>query len=166
MYKRVIVSRVFLAILLLLSASAFAEEPEGLMGQEEYEVFDLGEIYVSAEKLPASKEVTVTTEITAEEIKATNSRTVAEALTYVPGVIVSTGRKNEPGVQIRGLNQSRALVLIDGVPYYETNFGKLDLNQIPVDNIAKIEVTKGGSSVLYGPNAIAGVINIITKKPY
>ena len=79
------------------------------MGQEGYEVFDLGEIYVSAEKLPASKEVTVTTEITAEEIKATNSRTVAEALTYVPGVIVSSGRKNEPSIQIRGLNQSRAL---------------------------------------------------------
>jgi iron complex outermembrane recepter protein len=165
LHKWVLASHVFLAVLLLLSAPTFAEEPGGLMGQEGYEAFDLGEIYVSAEKLPASKEVTVTTEITAEEIKATNSRTVAEALTYVPGVIVSTGRKNEPGIQIRGLNQSRAIVLLDGVPYYETNYGKLDINQIPVDNIAKIEVIKGGSSVLYGPNALAGVINIITKKP-
>ena len=58
-----------------------------------------------------------------------------------------------------------ALVLIDGVPYYETNSGKLDLNQIPTDNIAKIEITKGAASVLYGANALAGVINIITKKP-
>jgi len=132
---------------------------------EEYKAFDLGEIYVTAEKIPASKKVTVTTEITAEEIKATNSRTVAEALSYVPGVIVSGGRKNQPSVQIRGLDQSMSLILIDGVPYYETNYGKLDLNQIPVDNIAKIEVIKGDSSVLYGPNALAGVINIVTKKP-
>jgi iron complex outermembrane receptor protein len=134
-------------------------------GSKEYEVFDLGEIYVTAEQMPASRDVTVTTEITAEEIKATNSRTVAEALTYVSGVIVSGGRKNQPNIQIRGLDQSRALILIDGVPYYETSAGKLDLNQIPVDNIAKIEVTKGGASVLYGPNALAGVINIVTKKP-
>ncbi|MFA4919999.1 MAG: TonB-dependent receptor [Thermodesulfovibrionales bacterium] len=145
--------------------AAMAEETVRPKSSEGYEVFDLGEIYVTAEKMPASKEVTVTTEITAEEIKATNSRTVAEALQYVPGVIVSGGRKNEPNIQIRGLNQSRALILIDGVPYYETVYGKLDLNQIPVDNIAKIEVIKGVSSVLYGPNALAGVVNIITKKP-
>ncbi len=55
-------------------------------------------------------------------------------------------------------------MLIDGVPYYESNYMKLDLNQIPVDNIAKIEVIKGGASVLYGANAMGGVINIITKK--
>jgi iron complex outermembrane recepter protein len=130
-----------------------------------YDVFDLGEVFVTTEKPPAVQNVTVTTVITEEEIKATNSKTVAEALTYVPGVRVSSGRKNEPNIQIRGLDQSRTLILIDGVPYYETNYGKLDLNQIPVDNVAKIEVTKGGSSVLYGPNALAGVINIITKKP-
>ncbi len=154
-----------ISIVLVFDSPAFSEEAAGTKGAEGYEAFDLGEIYVTAEKLPASKEVTVTTEITEEEIKATNSRTVAEALKYVPGVSVSTGRKNEPNIQIRGLDQSRALILIDGVPYYETNYGKLDLNEIPVDDVAKIEVIKGDASVLYGPNALAGVINIITKKP-
>jgi iron complex outermembrane recepter protein len=144
--------------------SASAGSVDETDGPKEYRTFDLGEIYVSAQKIPASKEVTVTTEITAEDIKATNSHTVAEALSYVPGVVVSGGRKNQPNIQIRGLDQSRTLVLIDGVPYYETNYGKLDLNQIPVDNIAKIEVIKGDSSVLYGPNALAGVVNIVTKK--
>jgi iron complex outermembrane receptor protein len=145
--------------------AALAEESVTSQGSEDYDVFNLGEIFVTAERMPAVTEVAVTTVITAEDIQATNSRTVAEALTYVPGVRVSTGRKNEPNIQIRGLDQSRALILIDGVPYYETNYGKLDLNQIPVDNIAKIEVTKGDASVLYGPNALAGVVNIITKKP-
>ena len=81
--------------------------------------------------------------MTAEEIKARNARTVAEALATTPGIRVSTGRKNEPNVSIHGFDQSKILVLIDGVPYYETNYGKLDLNQIPTDNIARIEVTKG-----------------------
>jgi iron complex outermembrane receptor protein len=165
--KRILgLSAVAILIFFISLGAVRAEDPAGKTeGSEEYQFFDLGEIFVTAEKLPASTDVTVTTEITAEGIKATNSRTAAEALSYVPGVSVSTGRKNEPDVQIRGLDQSLALILIDGVPYYETNFGKLDLNQIPVDNIAKIEVIKGDASVLYGPNAMAGVINIITKKP-
>jgi iron complex outermembrane receptor protein len=155
---------VFVSVGLFCITNSWAEESIG-QGQKDYEVFDLGEIFVTAEKPPAVQDVAVTTEVTQEEIKATNSHTVAEALRYIPGVIVSTGRKNEPNVEIRGLDQSKTLILIDGVPYYETNYGKLDLNQIPVDNIAKIVVTKGGASVLYGPNAFAGVVNIITKKP-
>jgi outer membrane receptor protein involved in Fe transport len=154
-----------LLIVLVCFVTAWAEEVSEAQGSEDYEVFNLGEIFVTAERIPAVTEVAMTSVITEEEIQGTNSRTVAEALTYVPGVRVSTGRKNEPNIQIRGLDQSRSLILIDGIPYYETNFGKLDLNQIPVDNIAKIEITKGSSSVLYGPNALAGVINIVTKKP-
>jgi iron complex outermembrane receptor protein len=155
---------VFVSVGLFCITNSWAEESVG-QGQKDYEVFDLGEIFVTAERPPAVLDVAVTTEVTQEEIKATNSHTVAEALRYIPGVIVSTGRKNEPNIEIRGLDQSNTLILIDGVPYYETNYGKLDLNQIPVDNIAKIVVTKGGASVLYGPNAFAGVVNIITKKP-
>src|SRR4030043_1912329 len=158
----------FLVNLLIMFMCFDAVPAENIIESEnpaEYEVFDLGEIYITAEKLPAVRDVAITTEITAEDIKATNSRTVAEALSYVPGIRVSTGRKNEPNVQIHGFDQSKTLIMIDGVPYYETNYGKLDLNQIPIDNVAKIEITKGGASVLYGPNALAGVINIITKKP-
>jgi iron complex outermembrane receptor protein len=133
-------------------------------GKKDYAVFNLGEVYVTSGKPPAVQETAITNEVTAEEIEATNSHTVAEALTYVPGLRVSTGRKNQPQIQIHGLGQSRILVLIDGVPYYETRYGFLDLNQIPVDNVAKIEVIKGAPSVLYGPNALIGVVNIITKK--
>jgi len=130
-----------------------------------YEEFTLGEIVVIGDKQPATKEVTKTTTITAEEMKEKNVKTVAEALSYVAGLRVSTGGKNEPNVTIHGINQSKILILIDGVPYYETKYGKLDLNAISIDNIAKIEIEKGVSSVLYGPNALGGVINIVTKKP-
>jgi iron complex outermembrane recepter protein len=133
--------------------------------KKDFESFDLGELYIKGEKLPTAQEATQILEITAADIEATNSTTVAEALAYATGVKVTTGRKNEPNIQIHGIDQSRALILIDGVPYYETNYGKLDLNTLPVDNISKIEIQKGVSSVLYGPNGLVGVINIVTKKP-
>jgi iron complex outermembrane recepter protein len=146
----------------LFSTAAPAEENKEQQG---FEAYSLGEIYVSGEKTPVTQEAAITNTITAEDIKATNSKTVAEALSYTPGIRVSTGRKNEPDVSIHGFfGQSRILVLIDGVPYYETKEGKLDLNQFTTDNVAKIEVTKGAASVLYGANAEGGVINIITKK--
>lgn len=149
-------------IVLIGFGTAWAEEPA--QGTQDYQVFDLGEIFVRSDKPPAVQEMAITDELTEEDIKATNSQTVAEALTYVPGIRVSAGRKNEPDIQIHGMSQDKVLVLIDGVPYYETKYGKLDMNQIPVDNIAKIEVIKGAPSVLYGPNALMGVVNIITKK--
>jgi len=131
---------------------------------KDFEVYDLGEIVVSADKTKV-KQVAVVNEISADDIKATNSKTLAEALFRAPGVRVTTGAKNEANVSIRGFAQKQLLVLIDGVPYYETKYGRLDLNQIPTENIAKIEITKGAASVLYGANALGGVINVITKKP-
>ena len=151
-------------IVLFGFGAAWGQETAPDQGKKDYQVFDLGEVYVTSDKPPAVQEMAIRNEVTAEEIEATNSQTVAEALAYVPGIRVSAGRKNEPSIQIHGMPQEKVLVLIDGVPYYETKYGKLDMNQIPVDNIAKIEVIKGAPSVLYGPNALMGVVNIITKK--
>lgn len=127
------------------------------------QVYTLGEIVVSEEN-PAVEDITQVTVITAEDVKATNSHTVADALRYAPGLSVTMGRKAENNVSIHGFEQDKILVLIDGIPYYETYYGKLDLSQIPADIISKIVVTKGAASVLYGANAEAGVINIVTKK--
>lgn len=152
-----------MSCILLLSSPAFAAENSA---PEDFESYSLGEVYIKADKPPVVKEVAIVDEVTAEDIQATNSKTVAEALAYVPGVRVTTGTKNEPGISIHGIfDQSRILVMIDGVPYYETKYGKLDLNQFDTDNIAKIEVVKGAASVLYGANALGGAINIITRKP-
>ena len=154
---------ILLCITLLCATAAQAEERKGGEG---YESYSLGEVYITGEKPPVSKEASITNEITAEEMKATNSRTVAEALAHVPGMAVTTGRKNQPNVTIHGFfDQSRILVMIDGVPYYETKAGFLDLNQFSTDNVARIEVTKGAASVLYGANAEGGIINIITRQP-
>ena len=148
-------------LVLLVAVGALAQQAP-TPANEDFAIYSMAEITVSANAPKA--EVAQTTTVTAEDIKAQNARTVAEALATTAGLRVSSGRKNEAAVSIHGFDQSKILVLIDGVPYYETNYGKLDLNQIPTDNIARIDVTKGAASVLYGANAMGGVINIITKK--
>ncbi len=128
----------------LAAVTARAEEPPPAPG---YEAYALARVTVTA-KADTVDEAALTVAVTAEQIAARNAKNVAEALAAVLGLRVSTGRKNEPTVYVHGFDQSRVQVLIDGVPYYEANYGKLDLAQIPTDNVARIEVTKGpaGSS--------------------
>jgi len=127
------------------------------------EVFSLGEVIVTGEQQVVNLATTVT-EVTSEDFQQRGARTVAEALGQLPGIYVQRGaNKGESYVNIRGFDQQDVKVLIDGVPVYEQYSRVLDLNQIPIDNIAKITVTKGASSVLYGPNTLGGVVNIITK---
>ncbi len=146
----------FAAGLVVTPLLARAEEPPS------WEIYSLARVTVTAEA-DAIDETALTSVVTAAEIEARGARNVAEALAFVPGLRVSTGRKNEPTVFVHGFDQSRVQVLIDGVPYYEANYGKLDLAQIPVDNVARIEVTKGAASVLGGANALGGTINIISR---
>lgn len=163
MVRKKISVPLLVSCLFLVTSPAMAEEKAQT---ESYESYSLGEVYIKGEKPPVVKEVAVINEITAEDIQATNSKTVAEALAFAPGIRVTTGTKSEPGISLHGVfDQSRLLVMIDGVPYYETKYGKLDLNQFDTDIIDKIEVVEGAASVLYGANALGGAINIITKKP-
>ena len=144
--------------LTVLVAAAGAQDDKG------YREYSLGEIVVS-EQGSAVRDIAVTNEIRTEDFEAINAESVADALTYVPGVQVTYGRKYFPSINIRGFDQNRILTLIDGVPYYETKYGGMDLNQIGLESVARIDVVKGAPSVLYGPNALGGVVNIITKEP-
>jgi iron complex outermembrane receptor protein len=147
---------------LFLPRAALTADQESKKESPDYQVFKLGEIVVSGPSGSGNQTAIVST-FTAQDIKETHSLTVPEALSYIPGVTVTTGFKNQPDVRIHGFQQYQCLVLIDGVPYYESNYGYLNLYQLPTDMIARIDVIKGAPSVLYGPNALGGVINIITK---
>ena len=128
--------------------------------------YTLGEIVVKGEG-SAARQIGTISEISFEEIKATDSKTVAEALKFVPGVEITTGRKNEANISIQGFDQSKALVLIDGIPYYETKYGKLDLNQIGTDGIARIDVIKGAAfSALRCQCREAGVVKHYYKETF
>ncbi|MEZ4484369.1 MAG: Plug domain-containing protein [Syntrophotaleaceae bacterium] len=106
------------------------------------EVFSLGEVIVTGEQQVVNLATTVT-EVTAEDIKQRGAQTVAEALEQLPGVDVQKGGKGQNYVSVRGFEQGDLKILIDGVPVYEQYFRSLDLDQLPVDSIAKITVTKG-----------------------
>lgn len=69
------------------------------------------------------------------------------------------------GVQIQGLDPTFALILINSEPVIGTMTGKLNLDRFSVVNLKRLEIVKGPSSSLYGSNALAGVINLITEKP-
>jgi outer membrane receptor for ferrienterochelin and colicins len=90
-----------------------------------------------------------------------NSR-LSDVLREQPGISLTSGFG--AGVQLQGLNPDYTIILIDGEPLIGRTAGVLDLNRIAVGNIKKIEIVKGPSSSLYGSEAMAGVINIITDR--
>ena len=108
--------------------------------------------------------------INRDQIEAQGARTVDEALRYLPGVLSEGTAGGQLGAQsgqfIRGNGSSQTLILLDGRPINEVGvFGAFDLSNFTTDAVEQIEVLPGGGSVLYGSNAVGGVINIITRRP-
>jgi len=108
--------------------------------------------------------------ITSEDILENKYLNVADAIKTLPGIYVKTmgGNAANAEVSMRGFGENsggRVLVLVDGQRLNNPDMAKLNWLSISMTDVAKIEVVHGGSSALYGDNAVAGVINIITKTP-
>jgi|GEM_PF-419830 len=127
-------------------------------------VFTLGEVVVEGQADTISKVTTVDT-ITKETIDLHTDTNVADAIKSVPGVVLTTGAKNEKTFTIRGFTQRYVPVFYDGIPIYTPFDGYVDIGKLPIGNISQIDISKGISSVLYGPNALGGVVNIVSRKP-
>ncbi len=126
-------------------------------------VYELPGMTVRVSPLPVSSgDVQV---IEREEITARNPVDLADLLTTVPGVnIQRSGTAGSPArVAMRGSSSRHVLVLVDGHQINSSATGEADINSVPVDMIDCIEVYKGGNSAAFGPNALGGVINIITQ---
>jgi outer membrane receptor for ferrienterochelin and colicins len=114
------------------------------------------------------KDSVVKTEvITREDINAMGARTVADTLGNVPGIEVRPAEPGQRGetVRLQGLSAQNVLILVDGQRVTGRFNGAIDLTRFKVEEIERIEIIKGASSALYGSDAIAGVINIITREP-
>jgi outer membrane receptor for ferrienterochelin and colicins len=98
--------------------------------------------------------------INAQTIQQTGSIRLTDILKEQTGLTMTSGFG--AGVQLQGLNPDYTIILINGEPLVGRTAGVLDLNRIALGNIKKIEIVKGPSSSLYGSEAMAGVINIIT----
>jgi outer membrane cobalamin receptor len=147
--------------LLLLAPPLFAI---GTPEDQSQDIFQLGEVTVTATTMNPIEAGQTVHEITAEEIKSSNARTLDEVLVLLSDINVKLGVDGVPRVEIRGFKAKDILVLLDGVPINSAFDGQFDPSTIPVDSIAKIKVTTGASSVLYGQGGLGGVINIITKR--
>jgi outer membrane receptor protein involved in Fe transport len=105
-----------------------------------------------------------------QQIEQTPAQSVDDVLRTIPSVNlpITASYQVHPtadSVSMRGLGGIRALVLLDGVPINDPFFGYVQWNRVPIQNIERVEVVRGGGSPLWGNYAMGGVINIITRVP-
>src|SRR5690554_3019111 len=102
--------------------------------------------------------------VTARELERTHARSLKEALVNVPGLQLREIH-GKPGYEVwlQGVEADRVLILIDGMPMTATTGSAIDVSQLAVLDIERIEVVKGAVSAQYGSAAMGGVVNIITR---
>ena len=128
---------------------------------------NLDEVIISATKskrilssLPLNASI-----IKKEEIQRTNATKLSDVINEQTGLLTVSDYGGGEGIQMQGLDSEYSLILIDNQPLIGRQAGTFDLDRISVGNIKQIEIVRGASSSLYGNEALAGVINILTEEP-
>jgi vitamin B12 transporter len=131
----------------------------------------LDEVIVTANKFPQKQTNTgkVVSVITKEQIEKAAGRTVAQILNEQAGITINGALSNlgsNQTVYMRGAASGRTLILVDGIPVNDPTLitNDFDLNLFSLNDVERIEIARGAQSTLYGSDAVAGVINIITVK--
>jgi vitamin B12 transporter len=132
---------------------------------------NLDEVVVTANKIPQLQSTTgkVITVINKTQIEESSGKSLTQLLNEQAGITIN-GALNNAGtnqsVYLRGANSGRTLILLDGIPVYDPSLinNEFDLNLFSLNNVESIEICRGPQSTLYGSDAVAGVINIITVK--
>jgi len=133
----------------------------------------LGEVTVTASKFPKSisESGKVVDLISREELAESQGKSLAEVLNEVPGISIDALHSN-PGLApktifTQGASGDYTLIVLDGVPVSDPSSlgSNFDIRLVNPDQFERIEILKGGQSTLYGSDAVAGVVNLISKKP-
>jgi vitamin B12 transporter len=169
-HRKVHASRVrslirFAALLTFAPGVCFAQQPSPTASPIEVEA---GEVVVSATRfdIPLDQSPATVSVISSEDIEQKQIQRVGNALREVPGLsVVQTGTAGQlTSVFMRGLPSEDMQVLLDGIPMNQGLSGAMNFADITTDDIDRIEVVRGPQSTLYGPRALAGVIQIFTKQ--
>lgn len=126
-------------------------------------------VLITGPRFPAQATPIGATVITAEQIRSAGATDVNAAIRKIGGVFgrQSLDGSSDFGLDLRGFGTNSAqntVVLVDGVRLNENELAHTVLSTIPLDTVERIEITRGGSSVLYGDGATGGVINIVTRR--
>lgn len=145
------------------SSIAVAEEPA-----KAESILETKEVVISATKtpVPVTQLTSAVEVITGEELQRRQVKTVMDALRLSQGLTVFSdgGPGTSSSVRIRGSNADQVLVVIDGAIMNSATLGNFNFANLTTDNIERIEVLRGAQSMLWGADAMGGVINITTKK--
>lgn len=169
-------------LLLLCSTTAFAQKDTSYADHYEglslADLLDIKIVSVSKKSELLFDAALSASVVTKEDIQRSGASSIMEALRLVPGVIVREQSNGNYDIHLRGLDNippnasfdmasTTILVMIDNRPIYSYLRGGTFWETLPIDinDVEKIEVVRGPAGALYGPNAVNGVINIITRKP-
>src|SRR5881296_3718543 len=153
------------ALLAVVPVVCFAQEtsptPSPSEAEAEQVVVSATRFDIPLDQSPASVSV-----ITSEDLEQKQIERVSNALREVPGLsIVQTGTAGQlTSIFTRGLRSEHTQVLLDGIPINQGLQGAFNFADFTTDDIERIEVVRGPQSTLYGPRALAGVIQIFTKQ--
>jgi iron complex outermembrane receptor protein len=153
--------------LLIIVAQALAAQAPGIRDTTEADssrVFKLGEIEVVVARQNPSP--IVADAIGVRDLRLYHRTDLAQGLGLIPGVSVSAvGPRNEAGVFVRGYDLRQVPLLVDGIPVYVPYDGYVDLGRFTTYDVGSLQVSKGASSVLLGPNALGGALNVVSRRP-
>ncbi|MCC7262568.1 MAG: TonB-dependent receptor plug domain-containing protein [Candidatus Latescibacteria bacterium] len=128
-------------------------------------MFTVGEVVVQGSRESTVEAAGTTTQLAGEQLRARGAADLAAALAGVPGLQLGLHTKGYTRVLVRGFEQDRVAVLMDGIPLGDVYSADLDLARVPLLNLARVAVRRGAASALYGTSGAAGVINAITRRP-
>jgi vitamin B12 transporter len=156
-----------LARALLVVVSAAGPAPARADGEERASGPRVEEIEVRAPRSEAARDRTAAATVIRAERFAGEAKDVAALLATAPGVAVQEygGLGQLATVSVRGSMSSGVLVLLDGIPLENASGAGVDLASIPRHWIERVEVVRGAEGAHYGAGALAGVVNVITRRP-
>jgi iron complex outermembrane recepter protein len=150
--------------------SAVSMIASSLNQADQAQPFYLGVVDVAVTTEPVSAAMGMAaagaTVVTASDIQTYDRQSIPEALALVPGVVlVKAGSRNESQINVRGFDIRQIPIFFDGIPAYTPYDGYVDLERFMTFDVSELRVSKGFSSVLYGPNALGGAINVVSRRP-
>jgi outer membrane cobalamin receptor len=123
----------------------------------------LKEITVEASRVDAL--LPARTEVDRDEIIDSHKSELGEVLDLTPGVNLRDGGRGESRLDVRGFDQRAVLFTLNGVPVYEPWNGIINLNLFPAEMLDSVEIDRGPSSSLFGPNGMGGTVKMTTYRP-